>query len=364
MGGKAIEGSRRIKKEEYDEITHDIKKLLETLFDEVYFPKNVREKLDHGDIDAFVGGIKNKEITMNDIEKETENAKTLMAKITVLFKGKNFQHTKGHSTYNFGYYHKEDVEPIQIDVNISNKPKLYSQVSSYGTLNRYISNIATHVINVTYYRDGLWFKINEDDKLLLTDNFEDMLNFVGFNYDSWEKGFDTYHDLLKFIIKSKYYNNNIFLDQKMINKHKELRDSQRKLDILFIKYLDGQKLDVLFKKYLIKIIKQIRPNPLKHFNKEQDYKNIIKCKEKYDRAFTFFLSDKKIQLNKKQITDFKSRFEKYIEMNQQKIFINWCVESNIDIMISDIFIFYDNIYQHDLVGGMNNNLFYYTHRNL
>lgn len=240
MGGKALKNTftRRYNKEEYLKLQNYIISKLkqESFFSDIGCPKYYRNKNDFGDLDIVVA------VDYNYINFQNSNInKEIKNKIQALFNPNEIVINDNCFSFN--------VNDFQIDIINSELEYFKSTIEymNWADLGLLIGKIARK-FNLKYGREGLIYKLSENSSsyipISLTLNIKEILDFLGFDFRIYALGFDSKEDIFNFIVNSKFFNKNIFLDQE--NHTDRMRNRKRKIFIEFKEFISN---DSIIDKY-------------------------------------------------------------------------------------------------------------------
>jgi hypothetical protein len=210
MGGKALKRvkARRILAAEYDSLTASAVALLRELFEVVRVPPIIRGKDSFGDLDISVTGVRSSD--------DSEWPKLVMDK----FQSRDF--TFFPPTYSF------EFQGAQVDVHYCESLEAlenHCNFKAHGELNVYIRPVA-QCLGLGYGLQGLFMpmwidsegrpsqqylsadlrsKRNAFASLLLSSDPHVVLPLLGFDYEAWERGFDTELDVFRYVAASRYF---------------------------------------------------------------------------------------------------------------------------------------------------------------
>lgn len=226
MGGLAIKNAftRRFDKDEFDALVPEVVAKAKTLFSDVHITEAYYTKSTFGDMDVLCLVDKPIDIDVKQWIYDTFDSKEVV---------------KNSSVYSFEY------KELQIDfilTPLSNweTSKVYF---SFNDLHNFIGKTAKK-FNLKWGFRGLEYDYKIGGKKLgtisVTKDYEKALDFLGFDVDRYNKGFDTLEDIFKFVIDSKYFNPWLY-DLHQYNKINRDRDKKRKTYQSFIEYLEPYK---------------------------------------------------------------------------------------------------------------------------
>ena len=140
------------------------------------------------------------------------------------------------------YVYSFDLNGFQIDLLAKDKEFLESARHYLGWND--ISNIIGKVYNkmgLNYGWQGLKYRIKNNQNVLkeitLTTDPQEMIEFVGYDYDEYCKGFNTIEDIYGFVTKGKYFNRDIFAFENLNNINRT-RNKKRAVYSGFLDWLD------------------------------------------------------------------------------------------------------------------------------
>lgn len=243
MGGHAMQsyGVERLSKEQYDEV---LSALTITLPEKTLPVPSYRSKESFGDCDLLT--------TATDEAFE----KSLSKDFTLLGKKRNGSVTSYALKYG-------SFPPFQFDL-IKAKEDSYEfnyNYLSYNDLGNLIGRVAA-AFGFKFAHDGLyilaWYshkgeersvgRVKEDGKTndhaehrmekLFISNFDEALEFLGFDSLRFAQGFDTVDDILDFVASSKYFCKDFFLFENR-NHDQRKRDVKRSTYLRALEYFDA-----------------------------------------------------------------------------------------------------------------------------
>ncbi len=115
---------------------------------------------------------------------------------------------------------------------------------SYNDLGNLIGKIA-HNFGLKFGHHGLTMPIRENDnhvvgEVILTLNFADALEFLGFDYSRYQRGFNDLVDIFQFVVDSKHFNAQLFSFENM-NATARIRDRKRSTYNQFLQFIEQTK---------------------------------------------------------------------------------------------------------------------------
>lgn len=238
MGGNLIKNygieSKRLNLEEYSIIKDDVLFHIDSSLHpscKYFVPPHIRNKETFGDLDVvvYIPG----------------NIKHLFEKLLGQKINFQFTHTNGNC-FSFGY------KNFQIDLiypkykylenNLENK--FHVEYLSWGDGGNLIGMFANRN-GMKLTQDGLYYEVKYYEtqlleSILLTDDWDQMLNFFDLNITKWNEGFNTQEELYEFLVRSKYFNIEWF-NPKLFNHEKRDREKHRPTFANFMIYLEERK---------------------------------------------------------------------------------------------------------------------------
>lgn len=217
MGGNAIKNARRIYKTEYEDILAEIYEKLPTFKLEPV--KAFRSKNDFGDIDIVVeidDTIDQRELIRNTLHIDTE--------------------------YNNGPFFSVDYKGVQIDFIFMNKDNYHTALNYFhwNDLGNFIGRTARS-LNFKYGHDGLSYDKHYSDhykiSVHVSNDTKKILTFLGYDYNTWAKGFDTKEEIFEYAASSKYFNATYFSLEEQAHNDR-VRNRKRKMYQLMLEYIN------------------------------------------------------------------------------------------------------------------------------
>lgn len=219
MGGNAVASAKRMNLETYNQYC---KEVLERFpFLTMSTIKSYATKSDFGDIDIVV---------------KLESGKDLKKLILDEF--------KPTEKYNNGSVLSILYKDAQVDF-------IFCPAEEYEMTYHYLNfNDIGNLVGVTAHRqglkfghDGLWYIYRSEDndrildEILLTNDFYQAIEYVGFDVDRYKHGFNTLIDIFEFVKQSKFFDPHGFTLEHRSHAAR-IRDKKRKTYMEFMKYLN------------------------------------------------------------------------------------------------------------------------------
>lgn len=221
MGGKALKivETRRIDREEFDNMSKILVDILKKDFDKVEIPMFYNSKSSFGDIDIVVS-----------IEGFNTNFRTY---IEETFKPTEIFHNGNAWSF--------DYEQTQIDLITTSNEHFESHLIYMGgnDLGNFIGRMAQRM-GLKYGQEGLWYNHysngNQKDKIMISKDYPKIFKYLDLDYDKWIEGFDSLEEIFDYVKTSRYYSSDIFqMDQ--LNKINRERNAKRKSYMSFLEYI-------------------------------------------------------------------------------------------------------------------------------
>jgi hypothetical protein len=231
MGGNAIKISERIPKKTFWEYTEIIKPKIEKAFDtKVHIVTSYHNKEDFGDLDLLV--------------LENANAKNRHNIVKNVFNPKEVS-VNSH-IYSFNYK-KLQVDLIFTPEENWEASKIFFQHGDLGNfMGKLVNNyghLADNGIFLKYGYDGfkakLVYKANAK-KIYITKDNKKIFDFLGLDFNQWEKGFNDKFEMFDYVIKSKYYDSSSF-QWENLNHINKSRNARRPNYHVFLDYIENHK---------------------------------------------------------------------------------------------------------------------------
>ena len=158
---------------------------------------------------------------------------------------------KPKAIYNNGGVYSFDYENFQIDFIPVKKSKWETAKTyySYDPLGN-IMGKTYHKFNLSYGWDGLFYKFRNfngrlTENILISDNPRKIFEFGDYDYDRYLDGFDYIEEIFQFVMRSKYFDNEMFKFENLKHIDKK-RNRKRGSYHLFLKYLEDNDINCKF----------------------------------------------------------------------------------------------------------------------
>lgn len=186
MGGNAIKDARRIDRTEMVQICYE----LQDLFPELKMKpiRAYRQKPDFGDIDIVIET--QPHLSIKDLVRKRLNPPT---------------------EYDNNQFYSFEYKGVQVDFIQMSPQTFLSSLAYFGwnDLGNFIGRIARS-LNFKYGHDGLSYELHLADHYKLnvhvSSDTNEILEFLGYDPEQWNKGFDTKEEIFAYAASSKYFN--------------------------------------------------------------------------------------------------------------------------------------------------------------
>lgn len=143
-----------------------------------------------------------------------------------------------------------DYDNFQIDL-ITIKPEIWNTAYvyySYDPVGNLLGKVAKG-FGLRYGKDGLYYKSlsrSSTQKMMLSQDNEEIFKFLGYDFNEFKKGFDTLEDIYRFVSNGKYYDKELFDPNNLVSTDRK-RSMKRSTFRGFLKYEKGVKSTYKFK---------------------------------------------------------------------------------------------------------------------
>lgn len=241
MGGNALKAkfgvdTTRLGLEEFNRVAQDV---TEFLFDTLPSPfvkviPAYGAKSDFGDLDILIGS--DSLDTFGDRKKLGDLIKSHYGAQCYLING---------NVMSFDY--RKGLEPGQVfQVDLIFEPRDSCDFAlnyfSYNDLGNLVGRIA-HAMGFKFGHNGLWYPVRNGTyqfaKLLVTNDYDRALAFLGYDPDRFRRGFYHLEDIYDYVFHGKYFRSSIFLLENRSNKAR-IRDRKRPTYMGFLAWVKQQ----------------------------------------------------------------------------------------------------------------------------
>lgn len=229
MGGNAIKDAVRLDKQYYGYVSDGTSSVLKKVFPDakVDVIPSYEEKDSFGDLDILISGV--------PTDKLAEFCHKVLNATEVVVNG---------NVVSFGleiHIRDKKREIFQIDL-ITMPEDTYEFALKYFAFND-LGNLigqTAHGIGLKFGHDGLWYKYIVDtqlvDEICITQNFDEALEFLGYDSKRYYEGFNTLQDIFEYATSSQHFTTwNYLLENR--NAAGRIRDKKRKTYMLFLDWL-------------------------------------------------------------------------------------------------------------------------------
>lgn len=216
MGGNAIENARRIKRDEFVQLCFELQEHFPEL--KMKPVKAYKQKPDFGDIDMVV-----------EIDPNYNIPKLVKERLNPSLEFHN------NMFYSFEY------KGVQVDFISMSKENFLSSLNyfAWNDLGNFIGRTARS-LNFKYGHEGLMYELRLGDHyknaILVSNDSKKILEFLGYDYEKWNSGFETKNEIFEFAVNSKYFNVSYFALEDQSHNDR-VRNKKRKMYQDMIAYL-------------------------------------------------------------------------------------------------------------------------------
>lgn len=317
MGGNAIKGAftRRYQKSEFDQILPVILEKAKKKFTDAKSTTYFKSKESFGDADILV--LVDRKFSDNEIKEwiiEEFNSKEVV-----------------QNSHVFSFEFNElQVDFILTPVSNWETSQVYF---SYNDLHNLVGKVA-HKFGLKWGFKGLEYVYRIDGKVLgeinVTKNYRDALEFLGFDVETYDRGFDNLDEIFDFVTSSKYFNPWLF-DFETLNRINRERDQKRATYASFVNHVApmkeaGKEAYHYFyydKKVYLGLIDYYFPGFLEQY-RELEKKE--KRKQNVSELFNGNMLIEEFNITGKELGDAIFKFKSYFSDN--KAFEDYILETN------------------------------------
>lgn len=231
MGGNALKNINvtRMNVKEFNETKDKVLAVLNELKLEATIPKFFKSKDSFGDVDVII-----KTTNSTDYQRAVD-------RVNEVFKPKDFY--RNGSVYSF------DVDNHQVDLIFTPEKDYETSVNylSYNDLFNLLGRLA-HKLGLKLGHKGLLYVIRNGDYTLgeveLVKDLKSIFKILDVDIDTYNKGFENADEIFEFVMKSKYFSNQIFAYENLNNINR-VRNKKRVVYRDFLKYIRSRPKDGL-----------------------------------------------------------------------------------------------------------------------
>lgn len=319
MGGNALNfETERKTTEQFNKIFSEIEPILIELGISYFLTKCYRNKETHGDMDIL-------------IKNENLNKDGLLKIIIDKFNPQSI--APNDKTISFDY------DNFQIDFILISKEDW--EISKVFFSNDPVGNIigkTAHKFGLKSGFSGLVFPFRGENELLydniiISKEANKIFEFLGYDYQKFQSGFDNLEEIFDFIISSKYFNSDIF-QYENLNRIDRKRNRRRKTYNQFLSYISEKNINKNYQFYknkedYIKEINDFFPEAnligrIGELKEKDRINNIIKEKFNGKLIMSIFpeLKGKELGYYIEQFKNSFENFDKYILDNNNEQILN------------------------------------------
>jgi hypothetical protein len=241
MGGNALKsaGARRVTAAEAKQVASVVCQAVDAIFLEHGFDRKshmieaYRQKSDYGDLDIVV---------LDEAVKSIGTMEFLALLETRL--GKTMPNVPNHpkAGHVSAGYPLGDGTCLQIDFIFADSKEYDFACSYFGfnDLGNLMTVLAKKMDKLKFGHSGLTSVFKEGGHMLgtvyLTQDFEQAVRFLGYDYERYAKGFDTLEEIFQFAASTPYFNPDIYLLENR-NHDARMRDKKRSTYNGFLKWI-------------------------------------------------------------------------------------------------------------------------------
>ena len=222
MGGNAIKSCRRYSRAEYLGLSKVVLSKLQNRFSNSRCDiiKSYHHKESFGDCDILL-----EDVNLGDVQ----------ISLYELF-GSGITILKNSNIYSFNYGLNE--KDFQIDIIVTPTDNYITSLNyfAFNDCSNLLGRIF-HKFGLKYGHDGLSYVIKQDtyviDTILVSKDMGKILDFIGLDVDTYNKGFDTLDDIFNYVSSSRYFHPDIYLLHNRGNTAR-VRDKKRKTYMEFL----------------------------------------------------------------------------------------------------------------------------------
>lgn len=239
MGGNALKeyGSKRLETEKFKALSVVLIEAINSLLIEcdINAParliESYREKPTHGDIDIVVPSGLRQTLTPEEI------AQALMKKLGV----SEFPYKANGPVVSFGFPLGEGGV-FQVDLISAPLEEIDFSVSyfAWNDVGNLIGRIA-HKMGLRFGHDGLALPLRDGtnmfDVIMITRDYREAIEFLGFSYERWAQGFNNLEEIFQFTVSAPRFSRSIYLLENR-NHTARVRDKKRPTYTAFLAWLE------------------------------------------------------------------------------------------------------------------------------
>ncbi len=220
MGGNIFKNGSRLSRDEYQRVSEVVTSKLQHLGRETLIPETFWEKEDYGDLDVIVkGNVIAIETLLEEFNLQPDQISKNSTVISFFFEGKYQVDLSFYSENNF--------------LSAYN----YCRNSDCGNL---LGRICHH-LGFSFGHSGLIYPVNLSDNeqlgfVEISRDIEQVLNFLGLDYQKWKIGFANKEELFGWVASSPYFNPSIYQFENL-NHVNRVRNRKRPIFAAFIDWL-------------------------------------------------------------------------------------------------------------------------------
>lgn len=282
MGGKALKNviTTRLTKEKYIRVKNEIVSILAPHLS-LTFLYELPHKEDFGDLDILY--ISNEQINIYNLVVQLFNPKEIVKNGTVLsfsYLIEEFDDNTKNIYFQIDLIKSQNIDMDLFYFSYGDLGAILGRITkyyglSYGNPGLWINNIEEHIIkryldennNKKYDKNKVSKMIH--DKIMLSENPEEICLYLGLDYEKWSSGFNNREEIYDFVIQSHLFKSKLFEVNSLNSEHMR-RYNERPMYHEFIDYVNLQN-----KKEEKEINKNKDYDALIYFNKINELEKLI-----------------------------------------------------------------------------------------
>lgn len=222
MGGNALKNTetRRYLREEYDALAQDV--FLKLC---AYFPSRrkalvpaYRTKADFGDMDILM--------VVDNLTKDwVDRVQDVFSPKEIVKSFSSMEAAQTGDVLNFEY------RDFQIDLILTGSDEFDFALNyySWNDLGNLVGKVSRG-LKFKFGHNGLWYSLFDNgnfvEKILVTQDYDKALQFLGYDPKRFNQGFDTLEDIFDYVTTSRYFNPAAFLPENLTHRDR-MRERKR-----------------------------------------------------------------------------------------------------------------------------------------
>lgn len=239
MGGNALKKTplRRISAEEYKTLYIRVLQIVRKYYQYAKVPACLLDKSDFGDLDVVVAGYyEQSSVALSNTLPQSIGKLPTAARLLA-------QEFESKEVVVNGLVTSFEVDQFQVDIIQASPSNLDFAVSwmSWSDVGNIIGVVA-NALGLTFGPEGLAIivlsprHVTHLGRVILTQNFDDAISFLGYDYRRWEQGFANQKDAFEYLVSGTYFEPWMFKRENLTRNSKE-RVAKRPMFRTFINYV-------------------------------------------------------------------------------------------------------------------------------